>query len=46
MGHGNGVIVIKKSFSMNNIMQKLFIKNTVPSTNYTPLHQLGGFRER
>jgi len=32
---------------MNNIiMQKLFIKNTVPRTNYTQLHELGGLRER
>jgi len=27
-------------------MRKLFIKNTLPRTNYTQLHQLGDLRER
>jgi len=40
-GHGNGVIVIKKCFSMNNIYAKTDHKEYIIRTNYPQLHQLG-----
>jgi len=39
-------MVIKKRFEIKSIYAKMFIKNTVPRTNYTQLHKLGGLGER
>jgi len=39
-------LLSRKVLQWITFMLKLFIKNTVPRTNYTQLHQLGGLRER
>jgi len=40
------LMVTRNVLQLITFMQKLFIKNTVPRTNYTQLHQLGGLGER
>jgi len=37
---------INKCFKLIKFLTKLFKKNSIPLTNFTQLHQLGGLRER